>query len=285
MPAAERVRWALPSIGGAHALGALTDAVCCGQPPAGPFEAASGLGESHCLVLAGGVGGQACLQTVLASDDDGGASAAELALGAASALLSSVSSSFARGLFWGRGGAEATGPSAEEEAAARRAREAALAAPPPRALAPIRSFSDPPRAARAVSVHPTGAWGAVADSLGRVALVELPSLIVRRTWRGYRDAQCAWLVAPHADGAGSSVHLLLYAPLRGLLELWPLPCGPRAAVLAVGTGGMLAGGCATQTPFGDEADVCVFRADDGGLHRISVTWWDGGGYTSTNSEA
>ncbi|KAJ1638967.1 Rab3 GTPase-activating protein regulatory subunit N-terminus-domain-containing protein [Pavlovales sp. CCMP2436] len=259
MPAVESLRWALPALGGVHALGLVMDAVCCGRPPAGPFEAEATMADARCFVLAGS-GAQACLQTVLAADEDAGGSAADLAFEAATAVFSVVSS-VTRGLFWGGR------TSAELEP---QPPDAQLAQPPPVSLNPVRSLADPPRGARTLSVHPAGGWAAIADSLGRVLLVELPSLIVRRMWRGYRDAQCAWLVAPHADGDGASVHLALYAPLRGLLELWTLPCGPRAAVLSVGSGGFLAGGCSTHTPLGDASDVCAFISAEGQLHRVAA---------------
>lgn len=265
MPAVESLRWALPSLGGSHRLGALTDAFCCGRPPAGPFEVDSSISDERCFVLASS-GAQACLQTVLAPDDDAGGSAADVALDALFSAVSSVTS--VTGLFWRRGGGGGAGGGGEESAGSE---PNATAAPPPVALKPVRSLADPPRGVRDLSVHPCGTWGAASDSLGRVSLVELPSLIVRRMWRGYRDAQCAWLVAENAgaDG-GSSVHLAIYAPLRGLLELWPLPCGPRAAALSVGTGGRLVGGCSTPSVAGDEGGACVFVSEGGEVHRVTA---------------
>ena len=88
MPAVESLRWALPAVGGARALGRVTDAVCCGRPPAGPFEAEAMIDDARCFVLAG-AGAHACLQTVLAPDDDAGGSATDVAI---DALLSAVSS-------------------------------------------------------------------------------------------------------------------------------------------------------------------------------------------------
>jgi hypothetical protein len=122
MPAAERLRWALPSTAGTHSLGTVTDVACCGMPPPGPFEAEPSITDARCLVLAA-KGGQACLQTVLASNDDSASSAADVAFEAASALFTSVSS-VTRGLFWSRSsGADGAGAAAAEaEAAAARQR-------------------------------------------------------------------------------------------------------------------------------------------------------------------
>ena len=114
-----------------------------------------------------------------------------------------------------------------------------------------------------------GHWAVCADSLGRVSLLETDHLLVTRMWKGYREAKTAWMVLanePGQDGAGHSagddvvggqasrrhsqpdalvfllpsspppaapaplsLFLLLYAPRRGLLELWAVPHGKRSA--------------------------------------------------------
>ena len=58
-----------------------------------------------------------------------------------------------------------------------------------------------------------------------------------RARQGYRDAQCGWCAS-----AGATTHLAIYAPRRGLLELWAAPHGPRVAAVNVG------GGCALLCP-------------------------------------
>lgn len=95
---------------------------------------------------------------------------------------------------------------------------------------------------------------ATCDAYGRVALFCLESLRCLHLWKGYRDAQVAWVSASLAKaqavaGEGhehrSKDHtrpdlrgLLIYAPRRGLLELWRLwsPTGPkRLAASCVGS--------------------------------------------------
>lgn len=265
MPAVELRRWACPHSAGEHGLGGLVDVACCGAPPASPFEGVSSLDDSLCLVLAG-AGGSACLLTALAPDDSAAAfSAASLALNAASALFSA-----ARGLLWGGGGREAGGAAAAEEEQ-RRQREAALIAPPAVALAPVRALADPPRGVRALALSARGRWAAAADSLGRVLLLEVPSLIVRRMWRGYREAQCAWVDAAGADGAGRAELLVIYAPRRGRLEAWrPLPGAPRVGACAVGSDGHLLGGAHGLGRGVGAAPCCIFLSADGVLSEVRV---------------
>jgi len=65
---------------------------------------------------------------------------------------------------------------------------------------------------------------------------------------GYRQAECAWLHAPAGKketttsvqgGNAWSLHLAIYVPKRGLLEVWPLLRGDRVGILDVGPHGRL----------------------------------------------
>jgi hypothetical protein len=99
---------------------------------------------------------------------------------------------------------------------------------------------DPPRQFISVFAEPCRRWVAASDSLGRVLLLEARTLVVLRIWKGYRDAQCGWVV--DQDG---SAHMVIYAPRRGLLELWEAPAGPRSLATVVGQGCQL---ISTQPP-------------------------------------
>eukprot|EP00921_Rhytidocystis_pertsovi_P003740 GHVQ01006489.1.p1 GENE.GHVQ01006489.1~~GHVQ01006489.1.p1 ORF type:complete len:522 (+),score=67.64 GHVQ01006489.1:1769-3334(+) len=128
-------------------------------------------------------------------------------------------------------------------------------------------------------------WGCslavVADTLGRVSLVDLTTIRVLHMWKGYRDAQIAWLLnnlpqasqphsftqrkpGPHpgtnpssdpphkfplstqpltSSGGGRGPcrgGLAIYAPRRGLLELWDTRTLQRVGA-AVVNGGILLG--------------------------------------------
>ncbi len=104
----------------------------------------------------------------------------------------------------------------------------------------VRSMVDPPRQFVSVLAEPCRRWVAASDSLGRVLLLEARTLVVLRIWKGYRDAQCGWVV----DQDGSAL-MVIYAPRRGLLELWEVPAGPRSLATVVGQGCQL---ISTQTP-------------------------------------
>lgn len=93
---------------------------------------------------------------------------------------------------------------------------------------------------------------ATCDAYGRVALFCLESLRCLHLWKGYRDAQVAWVSASREKAVAGEGHehhnkdhtrpdlpgLVIYAPRRGLLELWHLwsPTGPkRLAASCVGS--------------------------------------------------
>eukprot|EP00053_Salpingoeca_punica_P016304 m.153284 g.153284 ORF g.153284 m.153284 type:complete len:1506 (-) comp16937_c3_seq1:961-5478(-) len=137
----------------------------------------------------------------------------------------------------------------------------ASAAEPCTPLPLFCAFKDPRRAAQSVSVDPTGQMAVVCDGFGRVLLMEVSTCTVVRIWKGYRDAQCGWVhsvaeddepdtpLSPLAGGrvsseptpqhhrspAGrSSVFLVIFAPRRGLLEVWSTRLGSRVGAFNVG---------------------------------------------------
>lgn len=57
----------------------------------------------------------------------------------------------------------------------------------------VGCLDDPPRKALRVWMASRGSLGAVADNLGRVSLIDGLGGLVVRVWKGYRDAQCAWV--------------------------------------------------------------------------------------------
>ncbi|XP_041468264.1 rab3 GTPase-activating protein non-catalytic subunit-like isoform X1 [Lytechinus variegatus] len=92
------------------------------------------------------------------------------------------------------------------------------------------------------------------DSFGRVSLIDVSRGVAVRMWKGYRDAQCGWIQvvedihrersSDHGSkkprvSAGSkhgprvALFLVIYAPRRGIIEVWNTQQGPRVAAFNV----------------------------------------------------
>ena len=108
---------------------------------------------------------------------------------------------------------------------------------------PHAGFDDQPRRGRTLRLAPRGALAAATDSLGRVMLLDLQAgpLCVTRLWKGYRDAEVAWVdgsagaTAPGVEPC-PPLCLAIHAPHRnGLLEVWSMRNGPRVAKLRCGS--------------------------------------------------
>jgi hypothetical protein len=157
----------------------------------------------------------------------------------------------------------------------------------------VAGWDDPPRAGVAVVVDPLGLTAACTDTLGRVLLIDVATFTVVRVWKGYRHAQCAWVEA--VAETDSSTHstpppnqhqqqqqqqrqqqpqlqqrgafLAIYAPRRGLLELWRGRQGPRVAAYAVGLGARLVpGGAALDSV--PRAPATAYLVDAAGHVRV-----------------
>ncbi|KAG5449385.1 Rab3 GTPase-activating protein non-catalytic subunit [Clonorchis sinensis] len=95
----------------------------------------------------------------------------------------------------------------------------------------------------AMAISSDQQWIAVTDSLGRVLLVDLNKRRVVRMWKGYRDAELAFVdtLERTSDPGIDSVArkpishprttrcLFIHAPHRRILEVWRLTHGPRLA--------------------------------------------------------
>lgn len=81
---------------------------------------------------------------------------------------------------------------------------------------------------------------ATTDSLGRVMIFDLSSMTAMKIFKGYREAQCYWVVVGQdtmtlEQSASKSAELLLiFAPRRGILELRGMD-GHRYFAMTVGT--------------------------------------------------
>ena len=64
------------------------------------------------------------------------------------------------------------------------------------------------RAVETLVPSPSGQLAACTDDKGRVTLLDTCNLCFLRTWKGYRDAQCAWMQAPQLDAATDATETL-----------------------------------------------------------------------------
>ncbi|ROT62239.1 putative rab3 GTPase-activating protein non-catalytic subunit [Penaeus vannamei] len=97
------------------------------------------------------------------------------------------------------------------------------------------SVPDKRRTGLSLSLAPGRRLAAVTDDFGRVTLIDVQRGVALRMWKGYRDADCGWLeVEGEWGGMKRQVaFLLIYAPRRGLLEVWTPQQGPRVAAFNV----------------------------------------------------
>jgi hypothetical protein len=114
----------------------------------------------------------------------------------------------------------------------------------------IRHLSLAPAPPRGTYYHHPSKLAAMTDSLGRVLLVDLEECEIIRMWKGLRGARCGWIQEERIvrssrgnsnDGAGPLkkhliLYLVIYAPKRGTVEIYPARQGRRIGLLQVGLG-------------------------------------------------
>ncbi|XP_061599089.1 rab3 GTPase-activating protein non-catalytic subunit isoform X2 [Cololabis saira] len=104
---------------------------------------------------------------------------------------------------------------------------------------------DSRRHGESICLSPCNTLAGVTDDFGRVTLLDLARGIAIRMWKGYRDAQLGWLQVQEerADRDFSpsaslprrhALFLIIYAPRRGILEVWAMQRGPRVGAFTVG---------------------------------------------------
>ncbi|XP_064622253.1 rab3 GTPase-activating protein non-catalytic subunit-like isoform X3 [Lineus longissimus] len=103
---------------------------------------------------------------------------------------------------------------------------------------------DQRRQSDSLSLSPNEKLVATTDSFGRVILIDVEMGTAVRMWKGYRDAQVGWVEvkeelhsreekSKHRYGARLVLFLVIYAPKRGLLEVWTAQQGMRVAAFNV----------------------------------------------------
>ncbi|XP_059731449.1 rab3 GTPase-activating protein non-catalytic subunit isoform X1 [Bos taurus] len=111
---------------------------------------------------------------------------------------------------------------------------------------------DSRRHGESICLSPCNTLAAVTDDFGRVILLDVARGIAIRMWKGYRDAQTGWIqivedlhervpekgdFSPFGSPQGPSrvaQFLVIYAPRRGILEVWSTQQGPRVGAFNVG---------------------------------------------------
>ncbi|XP_072221719.1 rab3 GTPase-activating protein non-catalytic subunit isoform X2 [Leuresthes tenuis] len=104
---------------------------------------------------------------------------------------------------------------------------------------------DSRRHGESICLSPCNTLAGVTDDFGRVTLLDLARGITIRMWKGYRDAQLGWLQVKEERGDREfspsaslprrhALFLIIYAPRRGILEVWAMQRGPRVGAFTVG---------------------------------------------------
>ncbi|CAD5207025.1 unnamed protein product [Bursaphelenchus okinawaensis] len=105
---------------------------------------------------------------------------------------------------------------------------------------------DPGRKCETTVIAPRS-WNlmAISDGTARVLLMDTRNRTVVRIWKGYRNAGCGFIeaalsdVGPNKRKRTKTLFLVIFAPKRGILEVWSMQNGPRVAAFNVDPKGRL----------------------------------------------
>lgn len=107
---------------------------------------------------------------------------------------------------------------------------------------PLRfGLPDKRRLGESIVLSPNNSYAATTDSYGRVILIDVQRGIGVRMWKGYRDAQVGWVQVKEEKSQCTNPQklrriaqfIVIYAPRRGILEVWTAVNGPRVAAFNV----------------------------------------------------
>ena len=109
---------------------------------------------------------------------------------------------------------------------------------PPTPLSSRFHMRDLRRKGESIIIAPANNLAATTDSFARVILIDVLKGIAVRIFKGYRDAQIAWMCvddeSEDKNNKRYALYLIIYAPRRGLLEVWGCQQGIRVAAFNVG---------------------------------------------------
>ena len=120
-------------------------------------------------------------------------------------------------------------------------------------------MNDVARSVHSVLLDPCLNFAALTDKFGRVSLLDLDQFVIVRMWKGYREAQCDWIRRPDSHSS-----LVIYAPYRGLLEIWD-PFGSRIGAGNVGLECRLFG-----ARLQDGLSSCFLMTKTGEIYAIEI---------------
>lgn len=142
---------------------------------------------------------------------------------------------------------------------------------------------DSSRVCYSLSLAPNRKYLALTDDLARVSLFDVNSRSVLRIWKGYREAQCGWICSkgdlrsPDSSATKSNrsvmvLFLVIFAPKRGILEIWTAQNGPRVGAFTVDKRGRLitTSSFILGLPALPTNDSCSFLDSNGKLYKIEV---------------
>uniref|UniRef100_A0A4W6C883 RAB3 GTPase activating protein subunit 2 (non-catalytic) n=1 Tax=Lates calcarifer TaxID=8187 RepID=A0A4W6C883_LATCA len=138
---------------------------------------------------------------------------------------------------------------------------------------------DSRRHGESICLSPCNILAGVTDDFGRVTLLDLARGITIRMWKGYRDAQLGWLQVPEERGDREfspsaslprrhALFLVIYAPRRGILEIWAMQQGPRVGAFTVGKHCRLL--YAGYRLMGVNSQVCLLDPITGALRTVNI---------------
>lgn len=125
------------------------------------------------------------------------------------------------------------------------AKENQITFEPPIAITKNICIDDPRREIISIKASPRGNLAVLADTFGRLLLLDVASMILVNIWKGYRDAQCGWITVPCDQIQESTIKpqhtlfLVIYAKKRGILEVWCPYQHYRVAAFNAGKKGVL----------------------------------------------
>ena len=109
---------------------------------------------------------------------------------------------------------------------------------PPTPLSSRFSLRDLRRNGERIIIAPANNLAASTDSFARVILIDVLKGTGVRIFKGYRDAQIGWICiddeSEEKTNKRYALYLIIYAPRRGLLEIWGCQQGIRVAAFNVG---------------------------------------------------
>ncbi|KAJ7988941.1 hypothetical protein DPEC_G00314410 [Dallia pectoralis] len=149
---------------------------------------------------------------------------------------------------------------------------------------------DSRRHGESICLSPCNTLAGVTDDFGRVLLLDVGRGIAIRMWKGYRDAQLGWVQVSEGRGerdTSPSVpiprryaqFLVIYAPRRGILEVWGTQQGSRVGAFTVGKhcrllyAGYRLMGVNSVTSQGWQLhtqQVCLFDPATGAIRTVTV---------------